>query len=280
MTKSGLIVLLCLILTSGCASFDSAEVTGEPPSATLEAAASEASTEPPIVEVAPVEAPVVTTRSFTQDEMRRMQLLLRDVGFNPGPIDGIAGAKTKAAAARFQAACSKANGVIERWADVASTAVGESEIPNAEETRTIQAQLKSAGLNPGAVDGIFGSRTRALLMQLKNGCPLIADFAQSADQVAEANRSAGGGQRPQSGAGRFPVSRALPGNDEAKQPGLALARSQEEVRILQLQLRDAGFDPGPFDGIMGPKTRAALEQYLASRKGKKTSLISGFNGQY
>jgi peptidoglycan hydrolase-like protein with peptidoglycan-binding domain len=48
------------------------------------------------------------------------------------------------------------------------------------------------------------------------------------------------------------------------------ASAREEVRILQLRLRDAGFDPGPFDGMMGPKTKAALEKYEASQRNQKT----------
>ena len=50
------------------------------------------------------------------------------------------------------------------------------------------------------------------------------------------------------------------------------AQTNEEIRILQLRLRDAGFDPGPFDGIMGQKTRSALQQYEASQRGKKTKI--------
>jgi peptidoglycan hydrolase-like protein with peptidoglycan-binding domain len=48
--------------------------------------------------------------------------------------------------------------------------------------------------------------------------------------------------------------------------------SREEIRLLQTQLKAAGFDPGPFDGILGPKTKSARQQYqtvhapTASRK--------------
>lgn len=34
----------------------------------------------------------------------------------------------------------------------------------------------------------------------------------------------------------------------------------ESVRQLQQQLKDKGFDPGPIDGIDGPKTQAALRK--------------------
>jgi len=58
--------------------------------------------------------------------------------------------------------------------------------------------------------------------------------------------------------------------------------SQEEIRILQLRLRDAGYDPGPFDGVMGPKTKLALQQMQAKqRSGKgKNTLTAGIGIQY
>jgi len=35
------------------------------------------------------------------------------------------------------------------------------------------------------------------------------------------------------------------------------------VREVQLALLAAGYHPGPIDGIMGPRTKAALRQYIA-----------------
>ena len=61
------------------------------------------------------------------------------------------------------------------------------------------------------------------------------------------------------------------------------SRSQEDIRILQLRLRDAGFDPGPFDGVMGPKTRSALERYEANQRGRKIKAsltTTNIRGQY
>lgn len=41
------------------------------------------------------------------------------------------------------------------------------------------------------------------------------------------------------------------------------ATSSTHVRELQEALQQSGYDPGPIDGIMGPRTKAALRQYVA-----------------
>jgi peptidoglycan hydrolase-like protein with peptidoglycan-binding domain len=38
----------------------------------------------------------------------------------------------------------------------------------------------------------------------------------------------------------------------------------DEVKALQESLADAGFDPGPIDGIFGPKTAAAVKGFQES----------------
>lgn len=40
-----------------------------------------------------------------------------------------------------------------------------------------------------------------------------------------------------------------------------LAQGSDSVRAEQQALRDKGFDPGPIDGIDGPRTRAALQEF-------------------
>jgi hypothetical protein len=42
----------------------------------------------------------------------------------------------------------------------------------------------------------------------------------------------------------------------------AAARTRH-VREVQQALLAAGYDPGPIDGIMGPRTKAALRKYIA-----------------
>jgi len=41
----------------------------------------------------------------------------------------------------------------------------------------------------------------------------------------------------------------------------ALGQSSETVRQAQQALKDKGYDPGPIDGINGPRTEAAVRKY-------------------
>jgi Putative peptidoglycan binding domain len=40
---------------------------------------------------------------------------------------------------------------------------------------------------------------------------------------------------------------------------------QDMIRQAQIALRDAGFEPGQIDGMMGPKTQSALRQFQAAQ---------------
>ncbi|MDR5659056.1 LysM peptidoglycan-binding domain-containing protein [Serpentinicella sp. ANB-PHB4] len=48
-------------------------------------------------------------------------------------------------------------------------------------------------------------------------------------------------------------------------PTLRVGSRTESVRKLQTLLRDAGFDPGPIDGIFGSKTEAAVRAFQRSK---------------
>jgi hydrogenase-4 component B len=44
------------------------------------------------------------------------------------------------------------------------------------------------------------------------------------------------------------------------------AGSAEQVKAVQKALQDKGMDPGPIDGVMGPKTMAALKAFQKDQK--------------
>lgn len=43
------------------------------------------------------------------------------------------------------------------------------------------------------------------------------------------------------------------------------------IREAQRALRDLGYDPGPIDGVFGPRTRTALAKYQTSERLPVTS---------
>ena len=61
-----------------------------------------------------------------------------------------------------------------------------------------------------------------------------------------------------------PVSSA-PGGKASAAPAARPERSPtpEHVRDVQQALANAGYDPGPIDGIFGPRTKSALRKYIA-----------------
>jgi peptidoglycan hydrolase-like protein with peptidoglycan-binding domain len=42
--------------------------------------------------------------------------------------------------------------------------------------------------------------------------------------------------------------------------------SKEDVKFLQSVLKELGLDPGPVDGILGPKTSKALREFQKKRE--------------
>ncbi len=280
MTKSGLIVPLCFFLACGCALFDSSEMTSEQPAVPAPVVENE-STKVATVQAVPVEVKLAPARSLTRDEIRTIQLRLREVGFDPGPVDGVAGTKTRAAFARFQSGCSKVKPLMENSSEGAAQNLAVSQtvnrVPGRQETQAIQTQLREAGFNPGPVDGIFGNKTRSVLARLKADCPTVNEFAGILNTpLSPSSKPAPPAHTLETNSAKF---QSLSATGRGNAPS---ARSQEDIRILQLRLRDAGFDPGPFDGVMGPKTKAALQQYQVAQRGNNAKLpvISGISGQY
>jgi peptidoglycan hydrolase-like protein with peptidoglycan-binding domain len=53
------------------------------------------------------------------------------------------------------------------------------------------------------------------------------------------------------------------------------SQERDSVREAQQALKDKGFDPGPVDGLSGPKTQAAVRQYQA----KQNLTVDGRLGQ-
>ena len=113
-------------------------------------------------------------------------------------------------------------------------------IPSKQEIKLIQAQLKVAGFDPGPVDGTMGAKTMSALRRLESGCANLKDLFE--DPTIGITQQSGAMQR-------------------TKQIVADKFSSADEIRLIQVRLKDAGFDVGPVDGVIGSKTKSALLRF-------------------
>jgi peptidoglycan hydrolase-like protein with peptidoglycan-binding domain len=175
--------LLLLALLAGCSIHENpdsepeprppaAAVSGETPA---QPAASDAATPAQPEAAEPI---FVETQPSGKEDVRAKQTRLRKAGFDPGPIDGVFGAKTKAALARLETACtalgdllaSSAADPLQKGAARLGPMAPSLSVGSAETIRVLQVRLKEAGLDPGPIDGIAGTKTKAALARLEWGC--------------------------------------------------------------------------------------------------------------
>ena len=121
---------------------------------------------------------------------------------------------------------------------------------DAVEILQVQTLLKTVGFDPGGIDGAFGPKTKIALLRLRSSCSGLNDLLQGVDleKIAPSIES--------SEARRKDAARTMP--------------RKEEIRVIQVRLKDAGFDPGTVDGISGPNTRAAVARFRAGCGAVKT----------
>ena len=218
------------------------------------------------------------TKNPGKDRIQRAQALLKVSGTNPGPIDGIMGPRTRAALQRFRSKCERLSELVDgeissqTISQVAKPATQVSKDPREHEIRKLQTLLKEFGANPGPIDGIRGPKTRTALQTFYSRCTTVneligtpdMEIVQEAAMEIQATSALPSDQQTESVISGSPASTEPPLNDEPEGannlPGENLSR--EQVRLVQIRLKTSGFDPGPIDGIMGPQTRAALEQEL------------------
>src|SRR5206468_11342627 len=112
-----------------------------------------------------------------------------------------------------------------------------NKVPSKDQIQLIQRRMKAAGFDPGPIDGIIGPRTIAALHRFQSGCAMVKDLLdETATDISQ-------------------ESHAL------KLTALASATPRkDDVRAIQTRMRAAGFNPGPSDGILGPRTKSILDR--------------------
>jgi peptidoglycan hydrolase-like protein with peptidoglycan-binding domain len=288
--RAKLIISVCVVLVSGCSLFDSAETDPEKSLVTPPVPASESLPVEVVAEKPAHEAPRMPPRALTRDEVRQLQVRLKNAGFDPGPVDGVVGTRTKAAFNRYHAGCAKVKLALNDFDDTGAPATVDNSLSKKtlgrQEIQAIQNQLRAAGFDPGPADGIFGPKTKRAVAHLKANCPTMNEFAAALNESVSGPDNKNVVGQAAAPSDRFTKAHSpttpTPITVTQRAATATPARTSEEIRVLQLRLRDAGFDPGAFDGVMGPKTKSALQQYEASQRGKKikTSLTTEISGQY
>ena len=113
----------------------------------------------------------------------------------------------------------------------------------------LQEFLSAIGHDVGTIDGIFGPKTRAGIRQFQERQGLSPDGVVGPKTRSAIHRVADA----------LPAAAVLDRSGRILRPG---ARGTD-VKQLQQILLMAGHDPGGADGVLGPKTQAAIEAFQA-----------------
>src|SRR3954451_24276804 len=128
-----------------------------------------------------VMAEPVLKKGSNDPAVRDLQEALKVLGFDPGPVDGVFGAKTETAVKKFQQAREiPDDGAVGRvtWINIDEAdqshpvlRTGATGLP----VRRLQILMSAVGFDTGGVDGRFGARTEAAVKKLQEDFNLTVD---------------------------------------------------------------------------------------------------------
>jgi peptidoglycan hydrolase-like protein with peptidoglycan-binding domain len=197
-----------------------------------------------------------TTTVSSNSNVRYVQTLLANSGFNPGPIDGVAGKSTKNAILRAQQKFGLTPDGIAGSATIAAleqqATASQSTIVIAQASRAdvvnLQKLLTDRGFYDGAIDGVMGPRTRAAVVAAQKKYGLTADGVAGPKTLAALESGSS-----TSGTGTVRVS-----TNSSTTTTTTTTAARNDVRRLQELLAKRGFYKGTVDGISGRQTRDAV----------------------
>ena len=133
------------------------------------------------------------------------------------------------------------------------------------------------------------SVTPAMAQSDKTGAGSSTDKSGTSRQMGTQTDKSGtsgttmGSQSDQSGSGSPSTgSTSNPGDTRSgtgtmgrsdQSNGQSTSQSSSQVRRVQEALKSEGHDPGPIDGVMGPRTQQALRQYQRQENLKETGRL-------
>ena len=122
--------------------------------------------------------------------------------------------------------------------------------------RAIQGRLHELGFRPGAVDGLFGPHTERAVLAFQRTHGLAVDGIIGPQTRTHLRYH---DTRPFAGLGS----------------GYSRPGGSDLTREIQQRLRALGFQPGPVDGLFGPRTERAVRNFQESRGVEPDGVVRG-----
>lgn len=185
-----------------------------------------------------------TTVYIPAYSVRNVQSALSQLGYAPGPIDGLMGSKTRAAIRAYQidsglpSSGEPSVALHEHLQKTLAKQNGTAQqpttpTPNATLISEVQGELRLRGYDIPSINGVLDTATVAAIKRYQSDASLTVDGKVS-DTLLSQLRS----------------GRTDPGVDYRAQ-----------VKSVQTALNAKGYDAGPADGALGPRTRGAIRAY-------------------
>jgi peptidoglycan hydrolase-like protein with peptidoglycan-binding domain len=276
MLKKVVLTSICFLLISGCGLMETSEVDVESQNTAHPASTPQA--QPAVKESASVAQPRDETNTVaTKDksvgvkDVKRIQAYLNSAGFFSGSVDGVLNTDTQTAIQRFQSVCVTLKDLM-RNADeretrpsfgtaMAKVGVGKNKGAGTSALRLVQLRLKDAGFDPGPIDGIDGPKTQSALLAMQSGCRMLDSIPILPVNGAHAPKDDSAVNATKVSA---LIQRATDRGSEESTESNTENSVRGAIKALQMRLREAGFDPGRIDGMLGPRTIAAAQNYQSS----------------
>jgi len=136
--------------------------------------------------------------------------------------------------------------------------VGSTDIinPKIEEVQVI---LQNEGYTPGNTDGRMGKETRDAIKMYQESIGVKSTGYIDKITLTQLEETRRTKEILQSK--KEYVSKTKP----ARQADSSKAEFRPTTKEIQLALKNAGFDPGSFDGKLGPRTRQAIKDFQKSK---------------
>ena len=150
-------------------------------------------------------------------------------------------------------------------AQAASGAAGQQQAMSSDLVRDIQRGLSTRGYDVGPQDGVFGSSTEQALRKFQRDQRMNASGQADAQTLAALGVVGGasaGSQRAYTPSPAYTPTSKRQGAMAPQQSGAQrVDLSQDQVRSVQQNLAQRGYDPGPVDGRWGQRTQSALRNF-------------------